>query len=630
MSEKAIRTVRGGNHSRSPAAYLLLLLLIALVYGQILWFTPGKLDEYNILIVNKDLLEKTGTMKEILLTDPFFKKGGDLYRPLQNFSFMADARAGDGAVWVFYLTNLILHAISTVLVFILLNISGSGRRISLFLAAIFAVHPLFVQVTAWLPSRGDLLITATGLLSVIFFIRYLQCRRWSYGILSLFFYTLAIFSKESAIVLPLILGAYYLLMVKPGGMPRGKILLSLALYILPAMAYLYIRVWFAEAHVEPAQFSLLNLFSNLRALPEYLFKFFIPAGLSPMPAYSWLFFAGGLAIAGILAWYASRPSTGKLRELAFGMLWYLVLTGPSLFYTTRFGSAAYDYLEHRSYLPLGGIIIILASLLPGIIERNRIRNVVLYMSVIVGVAAIGAGVYTRVYSAPDSFYDRAIMVNKGSAIAWFNRGVVRMIEKQEYREAMADFDRAIKLRPEDYPEAWLNKGYCLESTGQPEEALLHYRKAALLHREAPEPWLAVALLNENRGEYSASLMAYDSVVVRSPRNAVVWYRRGMLKYRIQNDTGALSDISRAISIRPEFTEALVNRGILKFQMQNMEGALSDLTEAIRLDDRSSVSWLNRGRVYYFMQQYQMACSDWLTAGGLGNEEARMLWEEYCR
>ena len=48
----------------------------------------------------------------------------------------------------------------------------------------------------------------------------------------------------------------------------------------------------------------------------------------------------------------------------FGALWFIILSIPGMMYRHELGSHAYDYLNHRSYLPLVGVLLLLAEAVP--------------------------------------------------------------------------------------------------------------------------------------------------------------------------------------------------------------------------------------------------------------------------
>jgi tetratricopeptide (TPR) repeat protein len=74
------------------------------------------------------------------------------------------------------------------------------------------------------------------------------------------------------------------------------------------------------------------------------------------------------------------------------------------------------------------------------------------------------------------------------ATAVYNRGVALMHERK-YAEAVADFERAVKAKP-DFAEAHNNLAYCLRQQGPAKykEALAHYDKAIQLNPNLAEAY----------------------------------------------------------------------------------------------------------------------------------------------
>jgi hypothetical protein len=74
--------------------------------------------------------------------------------------------------WGHHLTSVLLHALNAALVFALLQQMTGATWRSLFVAALFAVHPLRVESVAWVAERKDVLSGFFGLLALIFYACY--------------------------------------------------------------------------------------------------------------------------------------------------------------------------------------------------------------------------------------------------------------------------------------------------------------------------------------------------------------------------------------------------------------------------------------------------------------------------
>ena len=79
--------------------------------------------------------------------------------------------------WGHHLANVLLHAFNAALVFALLRqMTGAVWR-SLWVAALFALHPLRVESVAWVAERKDVLSGLFGLLALMAYARYAQGRK---------------------------------------------------------------------------------------------------------------------------------------------------------------------------------------------------------------------------------------------------------------------------------------------------------------------------------------------------------------------------------------------------------------------------------------------------------------------
>ena len=170
-----------------------------------------------------------------------------LYRPLLLLSVTLDARVWGDRAAGYHLTNIVLHAIVAVLMFIFLRrllsrgqgAAEPGLAAALAVALIFAVHPVNTEVVNSVFNRSEALVALGGLAGLWWFLRWLDpnpARAWTgLGLAYLF----ALFSKESAIVLPGI-AVVLALGFSPGNLrarirkclPVLWLLLPLALYVV--------------------------------------------------------------------------------------------------------------------------------------------------------------------------------------------------------------------------------------------------------------------------------------------------------------------------------------------------------------------------------------------------------------
>ncbi|MBM4079341.1 MAG: hypothetical protein FJ278_06550, partial [Planctomycetes bacterium] len=127
------------------------------------------------------------------------------YRPLRTLSFAVDYQLWGLDAAGFHLTNIALHALNAALVCLLAHRLTGRPRVAAIAALVFAFHPVQAEAVVRASCRGELLYSSFALLAFGLFWR-THVLRSSY-ILSLLCFCAALFSKEFAVMLPVLLAA---------------------------------------------------------------------------------------------------------------------------------------------------------------------------------------------------------------------------------------------------------------------------------------------------------------------------------------------------------------------------------------------------------------------------------------
>ncbi|MEI7661775.1 MAG: tetratricopeptide repeat protein [Bacteroidota bacterium] len=581
--------------TRVPLVYLVFFLIAFLIYGQVLQFYLGKFDEDLLILGNLNLIKDLSNLKLAFLTDAFMSdRGVSFYRPLQTVTYMIDAQFFHERGSVFYFTNILLHAATCSALFYLLTMLGKNRKAAFVFTLLFLSTPLFVQAIAWAPSRGDLLIGLTGILSLVFFIKMNATRKYRYGAFTLVAFFAAMFSKETAIFIPLLILLYYLFVEKNRQLPVVALLALCAGFLVIIAAYFYMRFQVVKLAAPAAEFGIAPLFHNLRTIPEYVAKFFLPFNLSPMSGFTLVNTIIGVLLLGILTVVFIRFSSGPYMKELFAIAWFLVFALPGLMYSHTFGSAAYDYLEHRAYLPMAGIIMLMFFLYDGVPEGKAKSRIPGYTILLALILAVYSFIYAGNYENPMIFYNYTIKSNPASAMALSNRGLIRA-DLKDFQGAIADYDQALALK-HDYSRAYVNKGIALSTLKDPKGAIEQYNEALKY-----EPDLFQSHFNKANAQSGLHL-----------------YNEALAEYTI------------AIRLYPSYAAGYSARASTYSALQNYREADKDYSRAIEIDSKNSVNFADRGKIRYNLNDQKGACADWTVALSLGNSEARDLLEKYCK
>src|SRR6266576_7251461 len=360
-------------HPAAPApgwlhfAPLFIILAVLAVYATAAKLSFIGFDDTNILKQHYFIIGDLSKIKVAFTTDAFLGTNGSFYRPLQTISFMLDALVGGPKPFIYHLTNLLLHIVSSLCVFWLLLTLGYQRRLSLLLALLFALHPMFVPMVAWVPTRGDLLLTIFVIVSFILFTKSFRANRPVLVLWHGITFFLAFLSKETAVAVPPLCLFYYYFEFRT---TRARKLIKgyFVVWLIAGVAWYYLRSVLHSLGGNTV--GLAALLQNLPIIPELLGKFFVPVRFQLAPLFNLIDTATGVIGAALFAWLIARMGAWTDRKVQFGLLWALLCILPVMIFRNSDAKYIFDYLYHRAYLPSIGLIIVLAELL----RRFSLRN----------------------------------------------------------------------------------------------------------------------------------------------------------------------------------------------------------------------------------------------------------------
>lgn len=580
-----------------PRWFLLLTVVVSfIIYAPSLNNDLVFLDD-DVIFDNLSKVEVT-TLSEIVSEsfkrDAMVGIGGDLYRPVQTLYFIAVYKAGNGSLFLFHLLQVWLHILVCFTLFYLLKLMGADKFKAATAVAIYMTHPLFVSAVAFIPSIGDQFLVFFGLLSIVFYIKNLRKASLKNAILSLLFLALAVFSKETAVFLPVIFIAYaiYHYNYKVKDVFKAGIVINLLIGFVVVGLYFFVRQQYVlprlvSAHNELTISNFItNLGQNFPSFFEYQAKFIWPFGLSFLTSYSSInTILGILALCALaLLWFFKKIDTSKL---LFALLWYLVFVLPPMLYN----NPLFDYGEQRAYMPLIAFVMIIAFI--------RVKPVVFkFLWLLPLILGFMAHERTKDFSSPPAFYN-AIIENSDVPLAYLNRGAYYHKNYNDVNQALSDYNKAIALK-EDYATAF-------------------YNRAIIMSEEFKR--MEDALRDVNR-----------AIEVR-PAYADAYYHRGYIKITgFGNIEQGIADMTKAIEINPLFIQAYNNRGVVYLSYKN-----DPLTALKDFDKSIEISPLNNGAAYYFrglahhnLNNKEMACYDWQSSHQQGEMRAQNMLEVHCR
>jgi hypothetical protein len=289
----------------------------------------------------------------------------EYFRPLVVLSFALDRLVYGLHAWGYHLTNLIVHAATTLLVWrIARHALGAGFG-AWAAAALFAIHPCHAGALDWISGRTDVLAGALFAAALYAHLESRPLRAASAGRLALsgaLFFG-ALLCKEMAVTLP----AVVLLdgVLRPRGEPLARRLVAPALMGVLAVLYLVLRTTLLGGfHPPPAPFAVHpgdpGFFAHIAMAPLlYLADLVLFVLPDPMVTYPfWLAHPVALLALGALVvrmFITTVQRAPDVRTRAWALGWLAITILPVLAITVG---------EHFLYLPSIGYCILVGSQLP--------------------------------------------------------------------------------------------------------------------------------------------------------------------------------------------------------------------------------------------------------------------------
>jgi hypothetical protein len=452
------------------------------------------------------------------------------WHPLTWVSHMLDIQLFGMNAGAHHATNVILHIANTALLFgVLARMTGAVWR-SLFVAGLFALHPIHVESVAWISERKDVLSALFWMLTLWAYGSYVRQPRPSryLGVVALF--ALGLMAKSMVVTLPfvlLLLDFWPLGRVSFAGgrqTVRALVVEKIPLFALSAAAsfvtFTVQRRGGAVAPVIQLAFGT-RLENSVISYVAYIGKSFWPSHLAiyyPYPkAFSVMLVAGSVLL-------LSAASVGAILlgrrhpYLPVGWFWYLGTLVPVIG-LVQVGTQA--MADRYTYLPLVGVFIIIAWGVPELLSRSSRSTATMATlagSVLV-LCAMGSKSQVRHWESTTALWTHALEVTTDNYEAHNNLGVV-LARTGKRDEAIAEFTEAVRLRPA-YADAHNNLGLALATQRKLKEALPHLVEAIRLDPGHARAHANLGVVWQALGRRAEAIQEYETVLLLEPNNANV-------------------------------------------------------------------------------------------------------------
>ena len=589
---------RGENKS-TLWIYALLFTATFAVYAQTVSFDFVNFDDPDYVTANAHV---RGGFTASNVAWAFTSGDAANWFPLTRLSHMLDYRLFGMAGGWHHLSNVLLHAVSVLLLFAFLHRVTRRLWLSAFVAFLFALHPLHVESVAWVAERKDVLSTVFAMLALWCYIRWAEQPSLSRYLLIAFAFALGLMAKPMIVTLPLV---FVLLDIWPLG--RGPHWREKIPFFAMSAASAAIA-WFVQqsggAVRTAEQFPLpLRLENAAVSCVLYLFQWFWPSRMAVFYPYPdripvWEAIAVALAIAAISM--VALRSVRRRPYLTVGWFWYLIMLAPVIGLVQVGAQARAD---RYTYMPTVGISLMLAWGAAEFITREpRLRPAIVALMV-ASCAAAAAVTWVQLGFWRDSrtLFQHAVEVTANNYLAHHNLGVALAEMPDGTNPAIAQFQAALEIKP-NYLRAHTDLGSAYAKLGRYSEAMAEYRAAlaidpglAIPHHNLANTYFQLGMWNEAISEYQTALRLDPEYTGARNRLAEAEYNLGLALAKAGRQSDAAAHLEAALRARPDYPEAHNNLGVVLSQdPARINDAIGHFEAALRLDPNYADAHVNLG------------------------------------
>ena len=347
-----------------------------------------------------------------------------LWHPLTTLSHMIDCQIYGLKPAGHHFTNVLLHNVGAVLLFLAVSqLTGSVWR-SAFVAAIFAIHPMRVESVAWVAERKDVLSGVFFALTLGAYTRYARSPSAARYVAVAIFVACGLMSKATFVTVPIVLLLLDYWPLRRAGNSlawRRLVVEKIPLFILSAgaaAATIFVQT-VTMATLE--QLPLLPRIKNaVVSLVAYLRQMFWPSDLAifyPHP-HDQLHLGVVLACAALVIAITLVAIFLRKRHpyIFVGWFWYLVLVAPVL---GIFQAGLQARADRFTYLPHIGVSIAVTWTVAELTHQWRRRRVILAAvgSFIIVACTIVSWKQATYWRDSISVWERALAVTSNNQVA---------------------------------------------------------------------------------------------------------------------------------------------------------------------------------------------------------------------
>lgn len=626
---------RGQKEEISPWVCILLGFLTLAVFWPV--FNADLLQFDDPIYVNAHVLQGLSWNNVVWA---FTNLDAGFWHPLTWLSLMLDANLSGTSAGGYHATNLLLHIINSVLVFLLFKRLTDRLWPSAWVAGLFALHPLHVETVSWVADRKDLLGTLFFLLTLLSYTSYVRslstvdARRSNaprFYALTLIAFVLGIMSKTLVVTVPgvlLLLDWWPLnrlrLITDCRGRREESVQSSQSTEGTPhVVPYSPREVWqkgwrlvfeklpfialalgasalslFAEKKAgavtaATARTIPLRMENGILSYASYLRKMVWPSDLAPYYPYPtafpiWKVVAAAVLLVGItilvLKQIRRRP------YLAMGWFWYLGTLVPMIG-VIQVGD--HSMADRYTYVSLLGIFVAIVWWVADMSAERPLGRSLATAGAAACLAACAVLTWKQAgyWRNTRTLFEHAVAVTPENAVAQNDLGVC-LLQAGELGPAEQHLREAVRISP-GYGSALVNLGNCLGRQDRVDEAVDMLQKAVKTGAN-PQFHYNLAYWLIQKGNKEDAEVHFREAVRLAPAYVDAWFNLGLVSRELNKTEQSEQAFRSAVDLQPGYAPAQLRLGGVLVEQQKWDEALAHLQAGLQAIPRDTQGWKDLG------------------------------------
>jgi len=639
---------------------LILILITGFIYQPALDNKFTNYDERAYVSENRAIQQLNAEM----ISQEFKSFFMGNYHPLTMISYAIDYAIHGKDPSGYILTNILLHCLTSFIIYFLLVMWTKNPWASLAGGLLFSLHPLHVESVAWIAERKDVLYTMFASLSVLMaYLWYTRNSNIFWG-LSLFCLVLACLSKGMAVVIsPIIILIGITLQIEKEGklkwkkIPKYIVNPKFLPFILVSLIFGYVAILAqAEASAIRTDTGTLPFYAKI-LYPSYGVWFYLQKFVFPIPLsahYDYpslknilLLLSPILSIGLVVGLWIIRK---KFPEWILAFLFYFIgisivlqilpvgkaIAADRYFYfasigfsialawrLSKFSTKLYSLILSVIFIVVGYTLTIprikiwkdSKSLWEDTFKENQNVPFVLFN---LGVSLEKSGKESDLRAM--ELYQKALAIDSSYFEPYNNYGIL-LNQYGQPGSAIPLYYKAIKLNPNN-SDTYNNLATALQALGKYEEALNVFNKSLDVDPNNPSPHNNLGTLLNELGRYNEAAYHYNEALRLKGNEPRVWYNLGNLYYQIQKTDSSIYCYQKALEMKPDYPDAMGNMGVIYFSRKEYQIALSWYEKAIQVDPNFRDAYFNMGVTWFYLNDKQKSKFYFEKAASVGHPAAQ--------